>query len=65
MIFVLQEKSERIEQLENDLNLSEKVSFALDLIEFFLFNIIYQTAKLAFSYSKLKASESFIWLNKK
>lgn len=32
MISALQEKSERIEQLENELNLSEKVSFALDLV---------------------------------
>ena len=48
MVTAPQAKSERIEQLENELNLSEKVSFAQQIVLFFLINIVYKTARLPF-----------------
>lgn len=65
MIYAPQAKSERIEQLESDLNISEKVSFA-QTFRWILFRQHYLwNWKVGFLYSKLKTSESFIWLNKK
>lgn len=51
-----QARSERIEQLENDLNLSEKVSFAQHLGLFFSIYILYNTLQC---WLFLKQVESF------